>query len=240
MSAMKLEGYRQVRQQRLFVEQQQLELLENDKIQSEFANAMRVQRLHYDKENRREMAAMKIDTLKGARLMAQSIEAEAEKATLANNRIQQENAAHGRSQRASHDADLRREMSAMRMEAYRAKQADRRAKEKAAMGRLHGVDPMSPDDAVGANTGAGYTLNQLLSSAGLKDYLSMLDSKGCRTCEDLGMLSPAEVKVMVSCPPLLAQDRHYLICFHVGFSFPRCPLAVTVRALLFHLRCLPK
>jgi len=59
---------------------------------------------------------------------------------------------------------------------------------------------MAPDDQVGANSGASYTLNQLLSSAGLVEYLEMLDSKGCRTPEDLGLLSPAEVKILVRHP----------------------------------------
>jgi len=135
MSAMRLEGYRQVRQQRLFIEQQQLELLENDKIQSDLANSMRLQRSSYDKENRREMAAMRIETLKQSRLLARVAEAK-EKVVLANNRMQADQAAAVRLSQASQDRDLRREMSAMRMEAYRQKQADRRAKEKAQMGRL--------------------------------------------------------------------------------------------------------
>jgi len=200
-SAMRTEGFRQVKQQRSFVDESQRELLENDRVQAELTAHLREEREKYDKELRHGMAQIKADAFKNNKAQ-RSLEDLSQKAQLENAKIQYEQLAYSRARRNSTEREQRREVNRIKAESLRQDATEKRAKHRAQQGTIRketfDADDIQPE-----------TLNQLLTSAGLKQYLTVLDSKGCTSPEDLGKLSRKEVELMV--PSKMIHRRKLLL-----------------------------
>mmetsp|Transcript_52793 Transcript_52793/g.104781 ORF Transcript_52793/g.104781 Transcript_52793/m.104781 type:complete len:446 (+) Transcript_52793:36-1373(+) len=201
MAKLKLEGFRQTKRQESLEDESQKDALENAKIQHDINKHLRAEREKYEKELRHEMAQIKADAFKNNKAQ-RSLEDLSQKAQLENAKIQYEQLAYSRARRNSTEREQRREVNRIKAESLRQDATEKRAKHRAQQGTIQketfDADDIQPE-----------TLNQLLTSAGLKQYLTVLDSKGCTSPEDLGKLSRKEVELMV--PSKMIHRRKLLL-----------------------------
>jgi hypothetical protein len=129
-SRSRLEGLRQVKQQRSFVDEAQKEVLENDRVQAELTAHLREEREKYDKDLRHEMAQIKAEALKQNKAQ-RLLEEDSKKSVIENAKYQYEQLATARANRDSTEKAARKEMNRIKAESLRHAAAERRAKERA-------------------------------------------------------------------------------------------------------------
>jgi hypothetical protein len=160
---------------------------------------LRKARESFERSQRHEMAEMSANSHKHKKL-TRGLEADGARLALASDAQNRQLGASMRASRDSQDRALVAEMGRVKTASLRAGADDRRAKDKAQAGRVGSYDsPYAFNASIpeGDESDEVGTLNALLRSAGLSEYLAVMAQRGCTRPEDLAMFSVADIQGMV-------------------------------------------